>query len=167
MWLPEIKKQHFIYLFSKRGDGRERNTDAGEVASCLRPDWGWNPPPRCVPWLGMELEAFCFVVRVLPEILKLDIMLLTLYFYWIVLLYNLKNVKKIYKITAQAILLQTNLTLRSRKYKNIRCLFLEWLYPPHGHTRVYVRFDLVAPFFPSKCIGVEGYWLWAPDGSWV
>ena len=61
----------FIYLFLKRGEGREkerqRNTDAREkhqsFASCLCPDQGLNLKPRHVPCLGNELATFCFAGR--------------------------------------------------------------------------------------------------------
>ena len=63
---------HFLkrfYFFLERGgrreEKRERNIDVrGKhqlVASCTYPDWGPNPQPRHVPWLGMEPVTFCFV----------------------------------------------------------------------------------------------------------
>ena len=47
-----------LLILEKEGRGRERE---GEKHQSERSNWGPNPQPRHVPWLGMELVTFWFV----------------------------------------------------------------------------------------------------------
>ena len=50
----------FIYLFLDRGAGREKGRRETFMCGCLpcAPNWGPDPLPRPVPWLGIEPETF-------------------------------------------------------------------------------------------------------------
>ena len=62
-----FKNIFFLLLILEKGKKRERNVHVREkhqsVASCTRPDWGLNPHPRHVPWLGIKPTTFWFVGR--------------------------------------------------------------------------------------------------------
>ena len=58
--------EDFIYLFLGRGEGRDKERESNVVVwernSCLShaPNWGPDPPPRHVPWLGIKAATSGF-----------------------------------------------------------------------------------------------------------
>ena len=65
MWLNSLVLlflKDFIYLFLKRGEGREKKREKHQcvVASHVPQPWGPGPQPRHVPWLGIELVTLWF-----------------------------------------------------------------------------------------------------------
>ena len=55
--------------FFREGEGREKERERNInmrgkhqlAASCTCPDWGRDPQPRHVPFLGIEPVTFCFM----------------------------------------------------------------------------------------------------------
>ena len=52
-----------ICLFLETGGGRDRERNIDVWLPLTRPYWGPGPPPRHVPWLGMEPTALWFAGR--------------------------------------------------------------------------------------------------------
>ena len=68
-WLTKGYFSTYFFFLRERGAGREkereRNINVREnhqlVASCMRPDQGWNLQPSYVPWPGIKPATFCFI----------------------------------------------------------------------------------------------------------